>query len=174
MHKLVLYMENTNILEQNNFHKYWVPSMLTLLWLAGLAFAFDGIALDCKCLSKFPRVWLDVFPIFVLMAFSVIVLINDILRTYPKQAFTNKSIHYLYVLFLVIFILAIICMVILSVFPDFHFGIILVIIFGGVMQFLYNYVPNNLDKYLALYDIPVEADEDSYIESPMEDLENNG
>lgn len=160
-------MVNTNIIEQNQFHRVWVPLMLTLLWLAGLIFAFDGMAFTLCCSDKIPKVWLDIFSIFVLMAFSVVVLINDIIRTYPPHAFTDKCIHRLYVLFLVIFIFATICMVILSVEPTSSIMIGMVILFGAALQFLYAYVPNNLDKYLVLYNPPIESSGKPLTEDPL-------
>lgn len=163
-------MVNTNIIEQNQFHRVWVPLMLTLLWLAGLVLAFEGTAFTifpADFSSKVPSVWLDIFSIFVLMAFSVVVLITDLIRTYPQQAFTDKRIHCLYVLFLVIFIFATICMVILSVEPTSSIMIGMVILFGAALQFLYAYVPNNLDKYLVLYNPPIESSGKPLTEVPL-------
>lgn len=160
-------MVNTNIIEQNQFHRVWVPLMLTLLWLAGLVFAFDGMAFTLDFSNKIPRVWVDVFPIFVLMALSVVVLINDIIRTYPPHALTDKRIHHLYVSFMFIFILAVVFMVVLSVTPTSSVTIGIVIFLGAFQQFMYNFVQNNLDKYLVLYNPPLEASANSATEEPI-------
>lgn len=154
-------MVNTNIIEQNQFHRVWVPLMLTLLWLVGLIFAFDGMAFTDMFSDKIPKVWVDVFPIFVLMALSVVVLINDIIRTYPPHALTDKRIHHLYVLFMFIFILAVVFMVVLSVTPTSSVTTGIIIILGAFQQFMYNFVQNNLNKYLVSYNPPIEASAES-------------
>ena len=167
---------NENLKKPNKFHRIWVPLMLTSLWVAGLAIAFNGITFNSEYLENIPQVWLNIFPIFVFMALSVVVIINDIIRSYPKEAFTDKSIHYLYICFILILIAALVSMVVVSINPNSSWGMSFIILFGACLQFFYNYVPNNLDKYLTVYDSPIEAEGKYYLESLNETdtLEGNG